>query len=394
MRFDSNVYYHELEPYPVDVMMDEWRQTARLYDETDFTTIWLGEHHFWYSGYPVAAPNPVLVGTHLATYTENLRVGQTACILPDWHPIRLAEDLAMLDQITRGRLDVGIARGTNSSTSIQFNVAADRRNQERNYALFKESLDIIRKAWTEDAFTYDGEFYKLPVPGWKEDDPRIYVGDSSHYGPDGELIALGVMPKPYQKPHPPIYQAADSTRSYAFAAEQGIATTVVGRTFEGLREAWTTYRDTASRVSGRAVPMGETADGLTLNVMRTFHMAETQEQAEAEARPGINAFFNINAGINDNGARKGCIAADEELTDDDMNKDWFDFLQEKEITLIGSPDYVAEKIDKLRSELNCQHFTLWPNPGFIPFDSVYRGLELFAERVIPKVQREATPRTG
>ena len=121
MRFDSNVYYHELEPYPVDVMMDEWRQTARLYDETDFTTIWLGEHHFWYSGYPVAAPNPVLVGTHLATYTENLRVGQTACILPDWHPIRLAEDLAMLDQITRGRLDVGIARGTNSSTSIQFN---------------------------------------------------------------------------------------------------------------------------------------------------------------------------------------------------------------------------------------------------------------------------------
>ena len=84
--------------------MGEWREEATLFDEAGFTTIWIGEQHFW-----IAAPNPVLINTHLATHTKRLRVGQSACVLPDWHPIRLAEDLALLDNMTRGRLDVGIA---------------------------------------------------------------------------------------------------------------------------------------------------------------------------------------------------------------------------------------------------------------------------------------------
>ena len=111
MRFDGNVYYHECEPYPVDVMVDEWRETAVMLDQAGFTSCWLGEHHFWYDGYPSATPNPILVGMHLADATKRLRVAQSACILPDHHPIRLAEDLAMLDHLCKGRLDVGIARG-------------------------------------------------------------------------------------------------------------------------------------------------------------------------------------------------------------------------------------------------------------------------------------------
>ncbi|MFQ5933633.1 MAG: LLM class flavin-dependent oxidoreductase, partial [Dehalococcoidia bacterium] len=265
---------------------------------------------------------------------------------------------------------------------------ADRRDKDRNYALFKETFDILIKAWTEESFTHKGEFYTFPVPGWSETDPRIYSGDTAHYGPDGELIALGVMPKPYQKPYPPIYQAADSTLSYAFAAEHGISTTGFGRSFEGLREAWTTYKETASRVHGRDIPMGETPDGRTLNAMRLFHMAETQEQAEKEAREGVNAFFSVAAGLSDNWAKKGCIASIEELTEKDMNAEWFDFLMERDIIWVGSPDHVAERIERLRSELNCRHVTLWPNPGFVPFAAVYRSLELFAEKVMPRFEKE------
>ena len=135
MRFDGNVYYHELEPYPVDKLFDEWRQTAVLLDQTNFTTCWLGEHHFWYNGYPVACPNPVLVGLHLASVTKNLRMGQSALILPDYHPIRLAEDIATADHLVKGRLDVGIARGTDSSASIQFHRDADRRDSKTNYRI-------------------------------------------------------------------------------------------------------------------------------------------------------------------------------------------------------------------------------------------------------------------
>ena len=392
MRFDGNTNNHinvGSGSYSTDQVIGEWRKTAQLFEDAGFTTIWLAEHHFWYDGHPGACipPNPVLIGTHLATQTKRLRVGQNACILPDWHPIRLAEDLAMLDQITQGRVDVGIARGTNTRASIQFNVNADRLNQDSNYALFKETLEILMKAWTEDAFTHKGEFYTFPQPGWKEPDPRIYADDPSHYGPDGELIALGVSPKPYQKPHPPIWQAADSTASYVFAAEKGHAVMSGFRSFGGVREAWTTYKEVASRVHGRDIPLGESPNGQTLALLRPVYVAETQEQAEKEARDVINTMMSYTAGIREGWARKGLVAADEELTNDDLNAEWFDFLQDKEIIWVGSPDYVAERIDKLRSELNCQHITLWPNP-IASFEASQRSFELFAERVMPRFQRQ------
>ena len=176
MRFDGNVYYHEREPHPEHKLLTEWADTAPALDQGGFTTCWLGEHHFWYSGYPVACPNPVLVSLQLASITENLRMGKSACILPGHHPIRLAEDLATADQLTGGRLDVGIARGINNSASIQFHHAADRRDPATNYWLFEETLDIMLKCWTESAFRHEGEFDTFPVPGRSEDAPHRLSG--------------------------------------------------------------------------------------------------------------------------------------------------------------------------------------------------------------------------
>ena len=391
MRFDGNVYYHELETYPADRLFDEWRETAILLDQAEFTTCWLGEHHFWHKGYPVACPNPILVGLHLASVTNSIRMGQSACILPDYHPVRLAEDVATADHLVKGRLDVGIARGTDSTAGIQFHRAADRRDPATNYRLFEEVLDIMLKCWTEDAMQHAGEFYTFPVPGWSETDRQFIDDDPEHFEPDGTLKALGVMPKPFQKPHPPIWQAADSTSSYEFAARRGHSVIGIGRSFAGTREAWTRYQQIASELSGRTVPLGHCANGQTLNAMRTFHIAETQEEAEREARPGINAFFSAATGLNPNWARKGLLARNETLSDDDQNADWFDFLQKYEILLVGSPDFVAERIHKFHDELNCRHVTLWPNPGFVPFRKVLRGIELFAERVMPQFKTESEP---
>jgi alkanesulfonate monooxygenase SsuD/methylene tetrahydromethanopterin reductase-like flavin-dependent oxidoreductase (luciferase family) len=131
--------------------------------------------------------------------------------------------------------------------------------------------------------------------------------------------------------------------------------------------------------------MGVCANGQTLNVMRTFHIAETCEEAAKDARHGINTFFDMAVGLNPNWARAAFLAEGETLSDEDKNLDWFDFMQKYEILWVGSPDFVAERIDKLCSELNCQHVTLWPNPGFVPFRKVLRGIELFAERVMPQL---------
>ena len=391
MRFDSNIYYHEVEQYPADKLMQEWKETALLYDQTDFTGVWVGEHHFWYSGWPVAAPNPVQVCTFFAGLTERIRVGQTACILPDWNPIRLAEELAMLDNMTKGRLDVGIARGTDSTASIQFNVNANRRDRDTNYALFSETLDILLKAWGDGAVQPRGPFLQVPGPrDGRRKDPTIYAGDTSHFGPDGELIGLTrdaeAVPEasaadiPGRRQYKLVHVCRDSGDMHDYRGpdlrrgERSVER-VSGSGVQGIRQG--TY------------PLLGRPDGKSLNVMRLTHVAETQEQAEKEARAGVNAFFRAAVGINDRWGRTGSAAVDEELTNDELNMDWFDFAQEKEITWIGSPDYVAEKIAKLQEEMDCQHVTLWPNPGFVPFETVYHSLELFNERVIPRFQRES-----
>ena len=385
MRFDSSPYYHVGERYPWEKLVDEMHEEVRFLDDSGFTTVWLAEHHFWHDGWYTSAPNPVLIDADFAARTKRLRVGQCGVVLPDWHPIRVAEDVALLDQLTKGRVDFGVARGINGRVAIQFNVDADRRNQKRNYALFKESLDIIRKAWTEEVFSYKGEFYQFPVPGWKDTNRFFSSKDPQYYGPDGELIAMSVMPKPYQKPYPPITQMADATYSYEFAAEEGIGVMCWGRGFEGIREAWTAYRDVASRVQGRDVSMGE-----NLSVMRTTYVAPTMEEAERDVRDGVDFLFTWASGLSDVwAARKGFLAAGQELTEEDANADWFDFLQRHDIIWVGSPEYVAEKIAKFQSELSCEHVVLFLNCLGLTFEQVMRGLDLFAGKVMPRFETAA-----
>ncbi len=390
MRFDGNVYYHGMEQnYPFDVMVDEWREQARFMDAAGFTTCWLGEQHFWWDDRPVtASPNAILTGADLVNHTKRLRIAQSACVLPDWNPLRCAEDLALLDHIAKGRLDVGFARGNNNLTNTQLNRFGDRRNSKENWQVFKESVEIILAAWTQETFSYQGEYYTVPTPGWKTPDIEQAEKYPHAYRPDGEMIALGVMPKPYQQPHPPVWQAADSTDSYRFAAEYGFGVLAFGRSIAGLREAWTAYQEVASARAGRAVPFGRTADGRTLGVMRLMHIADTQEEAETACREGINLYFKHLSGANPNWARKGYLASDQELTDEDANLDWFDFLQKHEATLIGSPEYVAERIERLRTEIDCDHFTVWPNPVFISFKDVMHSFDLFASRVMPYFNRD------
>ena len=293
----------------------------------------------------------------------------------------------MLDQMTKGRVDFGFIRGLPNRVNKQFNPNADRRDPKRNSALLVEALEVIIKAWTEEAFSHHGEFYTFPVPGHRESpspdqDPR-------YYAPDGEMIALGVMPKPYQKPHPPIWQMADALPSYAFAAERGFGTMCYARSFEGVREVWTLYKEIASRIHGRDIPMGETPDGRKLAVgQRLTYVAPTMEQAEQDTRERVNAVVGFTAGLKDDvwTERKAWLAESEELTEDDLNADWFDFSQRHDLIWVGSPDYVAEKIEKLRSELNCDHVTIWPNISFLSFEEQMRSLYLFAEQVMPRFQ--------
>ena len=119
-------------------MLDNLRQQTVLAEELGFEVMWLGEHHF--GPYGIGdLPNPILLGADLTARTSRIRIGQMANIAPWWHPIRLAEDLAILDNMTEGRIEVGFGRGIWPYEGPQFHANADPRKDAENRELFREA---------------------------------------------------------------------------------------------------------------------------------------------------------------------------------------------------------------------------------------------------------------
>ena len=196
MRFDFVPFFNPGENIPWNRTASMMRQQTQLAEDAGFTTVWLTEHHFAHNGYLNATPNPVLMCADLAAHSKKIRVGQAPIVLPDWHPLRVAEDVALLDNLTEGRVDFGCAKGINERSTIQFNINADRRDDKKCYTLFRECLDIVIKAWTEDPFSYKGEFYTFPVPGWHETNRMFLPHDKRYHAEDGEYIGMYIHPTP------------------------------------------------------------------------------------------------------------------------------------------------------------------------------------------------------
>ena len=168
MRFDLIANFSPGETKPWPRVLEMINEQCSLAEQAGFTTAWFTEHHFAHNGYMNAPPNPIQMATHVAAHCKNLRVGTAPIVLPDWHPIRVAEDVAMLDNMTLGRVDFGVAKGINERSTIQFNTNADRRNNDKVMRLYKENLEIILKAWTNEVFSHKGAFWEFPVPVWQE----------------------------------------------------------------------------------------------------------------------------------------------------------------------------------------------------------------------------------
>ena len=199
--------------------IDNLRQQTILAEELGFEAMWLGEHHF--GPYEVGdLPNPILLGADLAARTSRIRIGQMANIAPWWHPIRLAEDLAILDNMSGGRVEVGFGRGIWPYEGPQFHPNADPRKDRENRELFQETLEIVRKIWTNEYFSHQGENYSFPVDDTVFSHPKY---PSNPAWQDGDRVTkLRVTPKPYQKPHPPLWMTVSTDRSVTTAAELGL----------------------------------------------------------------------------------------------------------------------------------------------------------------------------
>ena len=378
MRFDTtpNLHYGDMDYVRNwDRMITEFREQIGLSEAVGFTTYWLPEHHFGaIDGWNNSTPNPVLMCMDLAAHTETIRVGTGGVAVPDWHPLRLAEDIAILDIASGGRLDCGVMKGASRRTNIQLFRRHD--DPEATQRIFAEVLDMLVEAWKEGPFSHKGEFYEFPVPGFKETN-ELLNGDARFYAPDGEYIAMTVHPKPLQKPHPPLFMLGDSPSSHVFAAERGMPVMCYTPSGSTVETTWRIYRETYAKVHGRELDPGE-----NLSIMKPVYVAHTMEQAKADIRDGINLLFGRSALAM--AGREKYIDAGRKLSARDKDDDWFDFLHRHDILLVGTPDYVSEQIEMHRERFGCRHLALFSNTPGLTHRQLMDNFALFGERVIPR----------
>ncbi len=388
MRFDFSPFFNPGENIPWHRVVDMMREQTQLAEQAGFETVWLSEHHFAHNGYMNAPPNPVLMGADLAAHCKKIRVGQCPVVLPDWHPLRVAEDVALLDNMTKGRVDFGAGRGVNERTTLNFNINADRRDGKKCDALFRECLDIIMRAWTEDPFSYKGEYYEFPVPGWHETN-RVFqpLDERYHRVDDGEYVGMYVHPRPFQDPHPPVWLMSNTPGTYQFAGAEGMNVIGMANPPGKIRACWDAFSESASQAQGRHLALGE---GVGICVM--IYVAESAEQAARDIRESTNIFYEMMNGWRTGGewALRSYLDDDEELTATDRDNDWYDFLLAHDIIWAGTPQYVAEKIERLREELGLQHIMLIEPFVGLPYQKILKSMTLFGEQVIPRVKSVET----
>ncbi|MEA2330577.1 MAG: hypothetical protein QOK00_1109 [Thermoleophilaceae bacterium] len=388
MRFDSGLLIHsgDIGGYPP---INEWIETTEFLEENGFTCVWSAEHHFFWDGWTQPTPpNPIQFGAFMAPRTTTLRLGQCGVCLPDWHPIRVAEDAAMLDHMSNGRLEFGIMRGLNNRNAGNFNHDGDRRDVRRNQGLMWESYDIIRKAWSGEPFSHDGEFYRLPRPGWRDQLTPSDQLDRRYFAEDGEMIALSVLPTPLQKPSPPSWVMADSVSSAVEGAKRGLGVLTWGQSFEAARQASAAHRE--------AFVPSHPGDSWRFGIMRPVFVAETSEAAEAVMRPSINLLMEHILGLTPQwGGHKAFLARDEQVNDGDLELDWYDFLNSRGWCLVGSPDDVTAQLKRFEQELGIEHLVKYWALPLISHEQMMGSMRLFTQEVMPNFENSLSrPEVG
>ena len=351
-------------------LLDNLRQQTVLAEELGFEAIWLGEHHFGPYG-AGDVPNPILLGADLAARTSRIRIGQMANIVPWWHPIRLAEDLATLDNLTGGRVEVGFGRGIWAYEGPQFHANADPRKDEENRELFRETIEIVREIWTNEYFSHHGTNYTFPVEDTVFSHPSY---PSNPVWQRGEKVTkLRVTPRPYQKPHPPLWMTVSTDRSVTTAAELGLKACYWQPPALRIRQRMETYAEVRSRVEGRSFSLGEDQA-----VMRSTYVASSMEEARRDAEEGIMSAFIFNDPFR---GRQVFTNPGEEL-EPNMKLDW-DFLEPRTL-LVGSPENVVERIQELREACNLEYMLIEFAHQGLPLSKTLRNLENFATKVMPR----------
>ena len=340
----------------------EWARTA---DSLGFDTMWLTEHHFQYEGYEVL-PNLILFGQHLAGQTKNLRLGQMFNVVPQWNPLRLAEDFAIADIITGGRMEFGVGRGTvpREAWPLGTVVASgdndmSAEHDKINRQIFEESLEIIKRAWTNERFSFKGEHFTLPA----EDIPDR----------GSNVDDLTLIPRPQRSID--IFQPVTSPETIEYVPRAGHKAVYWLQNADSQLDKWNKFAKIRDDM-GKPVAPGDDRC-LVLNV----HVGKTREAAMKKGKPGHDEFCRFLAPY-------GRFSS---YRNPDGSKVAFDHcpsVQEsidQKIQAIGSVDDVVDTIGFWRDLLDLKHLIIFFDFPGLTRQEMKDQLHMVAEEVMPKL---------
>jgi alkanesulfonate monooxygenase SsuD/methylene tetrahydromethanopterin reductase-like flavin-dependent oxidoreductase (luciferase family) len=327
---------------PLAKQFDERLQFAAAADDSGFYNYQVAEHH----GTPLnMVPHPSIYLSAVARATKQMRLGALVYLLPLYTPLRLLEELAMLDHLSHGRLDVGVGRGV---SPFELNFHKVKHDQSRD--IFLDAYDCLLKGFTHDELDHEGPFYSYSkVP-----------------------MAL----KPLQKPYPPIWYASSAEFGSRWAGERGLHFGTLG-SIELAKKNIDAFKDAYAKCGTPAHPKPEISGGLVMAVNRQIVVADTVEDARRIAKPAheehhekimwlmkrnvtsINYTHNIVAGF-DEAIKAGAVIA-------------------------GTPDTVRADIERQVKAIGVNHMNFAMFFGNMTLENALRTQRLFAKEVMPKL---------
>ncbi|MFI9387338.1 LLM class flavin-dependent oxidoreductase [Kutzneria sp. NPDC052558] len=360
--------------------VEELRQQAVLADETGWTSLMMAEHHFEVEGYHVT-PNPLLLNVHLAAHTRRLRHGQMGLVLPNWNPLRLAEDIAVADHLTGGRLDIGLSRGYQSRSvgvlgqHVDVSAAGPAESDARNRRVFEEWFEVMQRSWTEDLWSHKGEFIQVPPPGLAWPHP-ISAGLDAGVA-DGEVVRIATVPKPVQLPHPPVFTTVtQSAASIDWAAKVGSSIVTLATGDDVIHGIFQHYADEAAR-HGRTVRPGEYHVDGGVALCRLLAVAETHEEAWESAGQSL-AFMGDWLG------EFGFFETWRLPGQEGPVPRTLEQLVESGMMLVGTPDEVGEQVQRLRDEFGLEYLVFIACAGSVEHRRMMDTIGLFGSLVLPE----------
>lgn len=396
-----NVSTSEIHTYQQDQIEEQIEFSVHA-EELGYDFVTHPENHL--SPMAKNSPTPLQLQTVVADRTEQIRLVQMANVLPWQDPIRLSEKIGMLDQISDGRVEVGIAPGSGTREASTFSQFLDKIPEDRGGVedVFQEKYQILINTWTEDPFSHHGERYDIPPENteWKSAQEYYYLSDDvseadplNYFDVNSEklnLKSISVYPQPKQTPRPQIWRAVSSAESARWAAQNGANACTISSSFEDVEDLIDAYYEAAEEsgwpdhrpeYDGDPFKYGwdeQRSRGLAVQVPVFNTSISTDEEFE-NWKLGYECLLAFLRSNRPHAAAGGSTIN----TKEEVQK----IVTERDFPIVGKTEHIVERVERFKETCGYDDFVIVPVVGLpgMQQEEKLKQLESFAVDVVPQI---------